>query len=146
MNFRIKSFSELTAEELWEIYNLRAKVFVVEQECAYLDVDEHDKVSYHIMAYDEDGLQGYARVLPENRVFDQVSFGRVISMKRRTGLGTEIVKRAVRTAQEKFHADEIVIEAQVYVKEMYEKLGFSTLGEEFLEDGIPHIKMCYERK
>ncbi len=142
MNFIVKAFDELSLNELWKIYNIRNKVFIVEQECVYQDVDEYDKCAYHIFVMDEnDEMQGYARVLPKNTVFDQVSLGRVISLKRRSGLGSQILERAIQTAIDKFDAKTIIIEAQVYAVKLYEKAGFNTFGEEFLEDGIPHIKM-----
>ncbi len=143
MEFITKHFKELTIEELWEIYRIRSAVFVVEQNCVYQDVDEYDKSAYHILAMDEEGMQGYARVLPRGTVFEEVSLGRVISLKRRSGLGTQVVEKAVQIAAEKFGAEEIVIEAQIYAMKLYEKIGFVAFGKEFLEDGIPHIKMRY---
>ncbi len=145
MNITVKHFDELTVEELWEIYNIRSKVFVVEQNCVYQDVDAYDKQSYHILATNEEGVQGYARVLPEHTVFEQASLGRVCTLKRRCGLGTQIVETAIAAAVDKFDAKEIVIEAQVYAVSLYEKLGFKSFGNEFLEDGIPHIKMCWKK-
>ena len=61
----VKHFSELTKDELYEIYKVRAAVFVVEQNCPYQDIDEADKVSYHIWLKDDEGIQAYARVLPQ---------------------------------------------------------------------------------
>ena len=122
MELIIKHYDELTVDELWEIYRLRADVFIVEQECPYQDIDEFDKVSYHLYFKDDDGILAYLRVLPANTVFESPSIGRVISMKRRQGIGTQLVKDGMKTACEKFEADEIIIAAQVYVKEMYEKL------------------------
>ncbi len=146
MNLTVKQFYELTIDELWQIYHIRAEVFVVEQNCVYQDIDRYDKEAYHLWLSDEDGMQAYARVLPAGTAFEYAAIGRVISMKRRAGLGTKIVSEAIRTAQGKFGADRIVIEAQVYARELYEKLGFRQVSEEFLEDGIPHIKMIWEKR
>ncbi len=143
--FVVKKFEELTNDELWAIYNIRSKVFVVEQQCAYLDVDEYDKVSYHLLVLNNDELCGYARILPKGCMFDSVSIGRVISLERRCGLGTAIVKEAIRVAVDEFDAEKIVIEAQTYAKSLYEKCGFVAYGDEFLEDGIPHIHMEWKR-
>ena len=85
--------------------------------------------------------RAYARVLPRGATFQEVSIGRVIAVKRRCGLGKQIVAAAIDTAKEKLHADKITIEAQTYVKKLYENFGFYQTSEEFLEDGIPHVQM-----
>lgn len=141
MRLVIKHFSELTRDELFAIYKLRVSVFVVEQRCAYLEVDDFDKEAYHIWLEDDDGIEAYLRLMPAGVARTEVSLGRVIAVKRRCGLGSRIVSEGIRFAKEKLQADEIVIEAQTYVKTMYEMLGFKTESEEFLEDGIPHIRM-----
>ena len=141
MELIVKHFSELSAEELFEIYKLRCTVFVVEQTCIYQDVDDFDKGAYHLWLRDEDGIQAYARVLPAGATFPEVSLGRVIAVKRRCGLGTRIVDAAIKTAIDRLNADIITIEAQVYARSLYEKLGFVQTSEEFIEDGIPHIQM-----
>ena len=141
MELFVKHFSELTARELYEIYKLRVSVFVVEQKCCYQEVDDADENAYHVWLRDEDGIKAYARVLPRGATFPEVSIGRVIAVKRRCGLGSKIVAAAIDTATEKLHADRITIEAQTYVKKMYEDFGFRQTSEEFLEDGIPHVQM-----
>ena len=123
MELICKHFSELTASELYEIYRLRVSVFVVEQNCAYQDVDEADRTAWHIWLQDEGGIAAYARVLAPGTVFPDVSIGRVTAVRRREGLGR------------------ITIEAQSYVKTLYAALGFTQTGPEFLEDGIPHVPM-----
>lgn len=96
---------------------------------------------YHIWLQDENGIQAYARILPQGMTFSDFSIGRVISVKRRCGIGSKIVAAAIDVAKDKFRAKRITIEAQVYVRRMYEKIGFHQTSEEFLEDGIPHIQM-----
>ncbi|HIT96673.1 MAG TPA: GNAT family N-acetyltransferase [Candidatus Aphodousia faecavium] len=142
MQFFAKHFSELTTRELFEIYKLRVAVFVVEQKCAYQEVDDIDSQAYHLWFEDDEGIQAYLRLIPAGVARQEVSLGRVIAVKRRCGLGTKIVAQGIRIAQEKLQAKEIVIEAQTYVRKMYESLGFVAESEEFLEDGIPHIRMC----
>ena len=87
----VKHFQELTTEELFEIYKLRISVFVVEQHCPYQEVDDADRNAYHVFFKDDSGILAYARVLPAGEIFEDVSLGRVISVKRRCGLGSEIV-------------------------------------------------------
>ena len=141
MELIVKRFDELTLDELFAIYQLRAKVFVVEQDCAYLDVVDTDKVAIHLWLQDEDGIQAYARVLPQGAVFEDASIGRVIAAKRRQGLGTRIVAEAIKIVQERFHAKSITIEAQSYAQELYAKAGFVQTSDEFMLDGLPHVEM-----
>ncbi len=144
MELIVKHFSELSAEELFEIYKLRVSVFIVEQSCPYQDIDDADKSAYHVWLRDEDGIEAYARVLPAGVAFPTAAFGRVIAVKRRCGLGTKIVTASIEAVRDKLGADMITIEAQVYARSLYENLGFRQTSEEFLEDGIPHIQMQLE--
>lgn len=141
MKLIIKHFSELSVEELHEIYKLRVSVFVVEQNCPYQEIDDADKYAYHLWLKDENGIQAYARALPPGVTFDDASIGRVIAVKRRCGMGSRIVAAAIDVAKEKFSAKRLTIEAQVYARKLYEKAGFVQSSDEFLEDGIPHIHM-----
>ncbi len=141
MELCVKRFDELTLDELYDIMELRVAVFVVEQNCPYPEIDGRDKGAYHVFLRDEAGIQAYLRVLDRGVSFAEVSLGRVIAVKRRQGLGTEILRAGIRTAREKFHADAIRIEAQTYARALYERQGFQQTSAEFLEDGIPHIQM-----
>ena len=144
MELVIKHFNELTNEELWAIYKLRVDVFVVEQNCPYPEVDAADKVAYHVWLKDETGIQAYLRVLPAGATFQEPSVGRVISVKRRQGLGSQILAAGIRVAKEKFGARTIVIGAQLYAREFYERAGFVQTSPEYVEDGITHIHMKLE--
>lgn len=141
MELVIKHFKELTTDELFEIYKLRTAVFVVEQNCPYQEVDDADRVAYHLYLKDKDGIAAYLRVLPQGVAHEAAAIGRVISVKRRMGLGTKIVEAGIAAAKEKFHADCIEIGAQTYVRKLYENVGFIQSGPEYVEDGIPHIPM-----
>lgn len=146
MELVVKRFSELTLEELVDLYKLRVSVFVVEQNCPYQEVDDADKVAYHLWLKDADGIEAYARALPQGTTFPEAAIGRVIAVKRRCGLGSQIVNAAIAVAKEKFGADKITIEAQVYARSLYEKAGFRQISEPFLDAGIPHIKMQLDVK
>ena len=137
----VKHFQELTTEELFLIYKLRVSVFVVEQQCPYQEVDDFDRQAYHVFFRDQEGLQAYLRVLPRGAVFPEVSIGRVISVHRRQGIGSQLLDKGIETARDKFGAGTILIEAQTYAKPFYERAGFIQTSDEFLEDGIPHIQM-----
>ena len=139
MQYIVKHFSELTTEELLEIYKLRVSVFVVEQKCPYQEVDDADRDSYHIWFQDEDGIQAYARVMDGGVTFAEPSIGRIIAKKRRCGLGSKIVFNGIQLAQERFHAKQIKIAAQTYA------IPFRVISEPFLDVGVPHVLMLWEQ-
>ena len=141
MRLTVKHFDELSLAELYEILRLRSAVFVVEQECAYQDIDNKDQVAVHAWLSDEDGIAAYLRVMDRGVYDEEVAIGRVISLRRRQGLASRLLREGIRIAQEEFHADVISVEAQIYARSLYEKVGFRQASEEFLEDGIPHIRM-----
>ena len=144
MELIVKHFDELTTYELYEIMRIRESVFVVEQECIYQDIDGKDLEAYHVFMQDEEGIWAYLRVMDRGVSFDEVSIGRVISLRRREGLGSELLRAGIEVAKEKFCAERITLEAQTYAREFYEKQGFVQTSEEFLEDGIPHIRMTLD--
>lgn len=135
-----KQFDELSARELYAILALRARVFVVEQNCAYLDPDGADLVSRHVWTADEAGaVLAYLRVVPAGTKFPEVSIGRVITAPeaRGTGLGKELMRRGIAAAG----AGPIRIGAQAHLEKFYGELGFVRASEPYDEDGIPHIEM-----
>ncbi len=144
MELVIKHFSQLTIQELYDILALRVSVFVVEQNCPYQELDGHDKDAYHVWLQNDDGIQAYLRVLDKGVTMNEVAIGRVVTRQRRIGLGTKILNIGIEVAKDKYSAKKIMLEAQVYAKSLYEKAGFRQAGEEFLEDGIPHIPMLLE--
>ncbi|MBE6118001.1 MAG: GNAT family N-acetyltransferase [Solobacterium sp.] len=144
MELHVKRFNELTLDELYELLKLRVSVFVVEQNCPYPELDDRDQNALHLWYEDEGEMIAYLRIMDRGAVSDYVSIGRVIAVKRRQGIATRLVSDAVRTAKEQFAADRIYLEAQVYAKGLYEKLGFREVSDVFLEDGIPHVKMILE--
>lgn len=141
MDLIIKRFEDLTTRELYDLLQVRVAVFVVEQDCPYQELDGKDLFSYHIF-YKENGcIQAYLRVVDPNPSCDKVAIGRVLTVRRGSGLGKKVMLAGIRVAQERLGADNIYIEAQTYAKGFYEQLGFQQISDEFLEDGIPHIKM-----
>ena len=144
MELCVKSFDELTAEEVYDLLALRTSVFVVEQQCPYQDADGLDKQALHVLLRDENGIRAYLRVLGKGVCGEEIRIGRVIAVERRQGLGSRVLAAGIEAAKERFGAETIAVEAQVYAKGLYEKQGFRTVSEEFLEDGIPHVKMILE--
>jgi len=141
MQLTVKHYSELTLDELYALLQARSAVFVVEQNCPYQDLDDKDRNAYHLWYHDADGIVACLRVLAPGVSFDDCSIGRVLTLRRGQGLGVALMKEGIRIAEEKYQAAHITIEAQVYARAFYERLGFVRCSEEFLEDGIPHIRM-----
>lgn len=146
MELTVKRFEELTTSELYELLQVRVAVFVVEQNCPYQEIDGKDFFSTHVFYKEEGKIQAYIRVVDKNESCGKVSIGRVLTVKRGSGLGKKLMKEGIRIAKEKLGAEEIYIEAQVYAKGFYEGLGFRQSSAEFLEDGIPHIQMLLDCK
>jgi len=145
MRYSCLPFEALSPRELYEILALRQEVFVVEQNCPYLDADGKDQHAWHLMGRDSSGaLLAYTRLLPEGISYPgYTSIGRVVSSPaaRGTGAGKEIMRRSIAMCRHLFGPLPIKIGAQSYLLQFYENLGFISTGEEYLEDGIPHTKM-----
>lgn len=142
-----KSFLTLSPDELYEILKLRSQVFVVEQNCIYLDTDHKDQDSYHLCGWHENTLVAYARILPPGLAFKEASIGRVVTNPafRKDGYGKSLMQYAINKTLEQFSVTEIRIGAQLYLLTFYSNQGFKRSGSEYLEDGIPHIEMCYSK-
>lgn len=140
--FQLKPFDELSLKELYAILKLRAEVFVVEQNAPYVDPDEIDFHSDHLMKYSQGVLTAYSRLYEEEGVY---KIGRVVVNPefRRLGLGQEIMRKSVEVLQKRKDPKEIWIHAQYRLKEFYKALGFQEFGDIFLVDGIDHKKMRY---
>lgn len=147
MQWELKKFDDLTGREVYEILRLRSEVFVLEQECAYQDVDGKDLVSYHLFAKDGDEVIANVRLLPKGVSYEEPSIGRVVVKKeyRGTGLAQEILKRAIEEIGNLFGETEIRISAQAYLLNYYSSAGFETVSEIYLEDGIEHREMLYKK-
>lgn len=140
-------FDELPPRTLYQLLRLRSEVFVVEQDCVYLDMDDKDyhRELMHLYMEETDEVIAYARCLPPKLSFAEgCSIGRVVvSPKHRgRGLARKIVLAAIAECQERWPQQSIVIGAQAYLEAFYQSLGFVSHGEPYSEDNIPHIKMC----
>lgn len=143
MNLKTTSFDQLSPAEIYKILQLREKVFVLEQTCLYKDIDDIDYKAWHSFFEVENNVVCYARVFEKDKDNSIVQIGRVVTdiNYRHKGLATEILKESIRIAKEIFSAKAIYLEAQVYAIPLYASLGFEIISDEFLEDGIPHVKM-----
>ena len=144
MNWHIKHFRELNAEELYRIFHLRLEVFSVEQNCPYQDADGKDQRSWHVMGCNSKGeLTAYARIVEPGVSYPEISIGRVVTspLVRGTGAGKELMKECMNFIQKQYGKVAVRISAQCYLTRFYEGFGFHTVGEEYEEDHIPHIEM-----
>lgn len=141
------AFSELSLQQLYDMMVLRQEVFVVEQDCPYLDADGKDYDSYHLMGYKGDKLVTYTRLVPRGISYEKyVSIGRVVNSKliRGTGAGKELMQQSIAYCKRMWPQEAIKISAQCYLLKWYGELGFKPVGEEYLEDDIPHHAMILE--
>lgn len=143
MQWNCRSFEELSVEMLYALLRLRAEVFVVEQECPYLDLDDNDQAALHVLGYLDEKLVAYTRLLPPGIRYESCSIGRVVTSKliRQQGLGRVLMQKSVAFCKEKWPDHDITISAQQYLENFYTGLGFKTESRPYLEDNIPHVRM-----
>lgn len=143
INWVCKKFGELTPEELYKILRLRSEVFVVEQQCVYLDMDNKDYYCHHLSGWEGDQLLGYSRIVPSGISYVEFSIGRVVSSPaaRGRGIGRELIQQSIQTVYNLYGRKDIRIGAQYYLREFYSSFGFVQKGDIYPEDGIEHVEM-----
>lgn len=140
----VKLFDEFTINELYDVLQLRSEVFVVEQDCVYQDIDGKDRKALHVIGRNPDKkIVAYTRLFNMGDYFEKASIGRVVVSEsaRAFGYGHEIIKASIAAIKDYYKTEAIKISAQTYLRKFYNSHGFSQIGEEYLEDGIPHIAM-----
>lgn len=143
IQWKIKPFESLSVAELYDVLQLRSKIFVVEQNCVYLDMDGKDKEALHLLGVFGGKIVACARLFKAGITFDNASIGRVVvnANYRDRKWGHELMQQAITGVQLHFGEHKITIGAQLYLKKFYESHGFVQTGDMYLEDGIPHIEM-----
>lgn len=143
ISWKIKTWEQLKTNELYSILKLRSKVFVVEQNCVYQDIDDKDKLAIHVFGFIERKTIAYSRLFNKKEYFKETSFGRAVvePANRGNGIGDMLVEKSLLTIKEKYKEQKVKISAQAHLVNFYKKHGFKTIGKEYLEDGIPHIAM-----
>lgn len=146
LNIKVKTFSQLTTKELYDLLQLRSEVFVVEQDCVYQDIDGKDQKALHVLGFKDEVLVGYTRIFKPGDYFELASIGRVVvkENERKHKYGYDIMDASIKTIKDVFNTTDIKISAQCYLKRFYNNLQFFEVGDQYLEDGIPHIAMIYE--
>ncbi len=143
IDFVWKKFNELSIDDLYAILNLRQQVFILEQNCPYIDADYSDQDAFHLLGFQDNKLVAYLRAFPPNIKYAGSSMGRIVTeiSSRGLGLGKEITQEGVNFLIKEYPNHEIVISAQHRLQHFYIDLGFTPRGEVYLEDDIDHIQM-----
>lgn len=138
-----KEFAALTNDELYASLRLRSEVFVVEQQCVFLDMDNMDQQCFHLLGTIEGQLVAYTRLVPPGIIYTEASIGRVVSapQARRSGIGRLLMQQSINEVIRLFGEGPVKIGAQLYLKAFYESFDFRQISEVYLEDGIEHIYM-----
>lgn len=140
MDIIYKPFDELTPKQLEDAFRLRQRIFIIEQDCFYEDIDGEDDKAHHLLFYKNGELAAYLRIfLPGCKYKDQASLGRIVVEPRfrGTGLGPKLIKKGIELCE----GNTIRIEAQAALKDYYEALGFRSEGDIYIVDGIDHLQM-----
>lgn len=148
IHWHTKIFNELTVEELYDILKLRTDIFVVEQNCAYPELDDKDKKCLHIYATVKGKVVASSRIVPPGLSYPQISIGRVAVHPdyRKGGTGRALMQHSIEKIAEEFGEQDIQIGAQCYLRGFYESLGFESASDDYVEDGIPHVDMIRKAK
>lgn len=143
MEIEVLTFEELSTNKLYDLLRLRSEIFVVEQDCVYQDIDGKDERAIHVLGWEDDILVAYARCFKGGDYFTEASIGRVLVRDnyRKMGYGHKITNAAIKATKTQYKADKIKISAQTYLVTFYEHHGFKTVGDRYMEDGIPHVAM-----
>lgn len=143
ITWEIKNFDELTIDELYGLLRLREQVFIIEQTSIYADLDNKDQKAMHILGKLNGKIIAYSRIFRPKDYFETASIGRVVAHKdfRKLKIGKTLMEKSIAEVKSQFDETFITISAQCYLLEFYKSLGFETIGEEYLEDGIPHKRM-----
>jgi ElaA protein len=143
MKWIVKTFDELTTKELYEVLQLRAEVFVVEQDCPYQDIDDKDMESYHVLGYSATYIAAYTRIVKPGISYPEIAIGRVVVSPKNRGerLGRQVMERSIDYIELELKKQPIRLSAQSHLQKFYSDLGFVCTGKEYLEDGIPHVEM-----
>ena len=144
VRWKFSSFERLTKKELHQIFILRQRVFIVEQNCPYLDADTKDLDSFHLMGFDKaNNLIAYLRLVKAGISYKEPSFGRIVIApeNRQIGLGVLLMQEGIKRSINLLGSATNRISAQSHLVPFYEKFGFVSTNKEYLEDNIPHTEM-----
>jgi ElaA protein len=145
LNWQFKHYNDLSLNEFHDILALRIKVFVVEQNCPYQELDGKDKKCYHLICRNGKGdLVGTMRILPQGVAYNDIGLGRVVLAEEERGEkeGHQMIEEALAFCRDEFGDVPVYLSGQKHLEAFYNKHKFKSTGKEYLEDGIPHVEMC----
>lgn len=148
MRWTFKRYEDLSLDEFHDIVQLRINIFVVEQNCPYPELDDKDKIAYHFFGITDDGqIVAYTRIFEPGSYFNEAAIGRVVVHRdyRRNKIGFELMSRSIDEINNLFDSPVIRIGAQTHLQKFYESLGFISTGQNYIEDGIPHVYMLLKK-
>lgn len=143
IQFQLLTFQELSVDQLYDVLKVRSEIFVVEQNCVYLDPDGKDKETLHLLGTVDNKIAAYLRIFPPTPTQNYIVFGRVVtaSFARKSGYGKQLLKAFMDYCDKEYPGVLIKCSAQYYLKKFYEGFGLVAYGDIYDEDGIPHIGM-----
>ena len=141
MDFTVKSFDELKTSELYEILKSRTEVFLLEQNIVCQDMDDVDYESYHFFIKEGNRVIAYLRAYYTDRENKIVKIGRVLTLSHGNGVGRTLMDNSISQIKRLFECKKVIVSAQKQAEGFYKKCGFKTVSDEYLEEGIPHVKM-----
>lgn len=146
INWEVKHYKDLSVDEFHDLIYLREKVFIVEQDCPYQDVDGKDKVSFHLIGRLDNEIVATSRILPPGVSYNEVAIGRVVMAAKARGKGYahDMMRQSKSFIVQTFGNVPIRLSAQKYLEAYYASHGFESTGKEYLEDGIPHVEMLFK--
>ncbi len=144
MEFKSKFFDELSTAQLYEILKSRSEIFLLEQNIICQDMDDEDYNSLHCFITDGKRVVAYLRAFADKNDNDSVIVGRVLTLVRKKGMGRELMKKSIEEVRKQFACTKICVHAQKQAVGFYEKIGFETVSDEFLEEGVVHVTMEFK--
>jgi len=148
MQWILKKFHNLTVDEFHDILQLRINIFIVEQNCPYPELDDKDKIAFHLFGINkENKIIAYTRIFKPGDYYKEAAFGRVVVHQdyRNQKIGFQLVEQTIIEIHKLFGNTNIKIGAQTYLNNFYQSFGFYQVGDDYIEDGIPHIHMLINR-
>lgn len=139
MEFKVKTFKELTTFELYEILKSRTEVFLLEQKIICQDLDDMDKISLHCFFTDGERVRAYLRAFKSGE--EEAIIGRVLTLEHKKGMGSLLMEKSIDEIKNYFKIKKICVHAQKQAEKFYEKMGFKTVSGEYLEEGVVHVTM-----
>ena len=144
INWLLLTFDQLSTRQLYSLLELRCDIFIVEQNCAYPDIDGKDQKAHHLLGYNRENiLVAYLRILAPGVSFKETCIGRVVvkTAYRKGGIGSQLMSTGIEHCRRLYPDTGIRISAQAHLDDFYKSMGFEKVSDVYIEDGVPHVQM-----